>query len=117
MQNQTKLQKRTINYRQSFISPHPDSIVDDVQDPTTSHINLVQMNKGIIDRHKNWNILLLKVPLNLMYKLPHKLLNNLKLRTLGNKEILAKSQNSVWVSKNLFSSKNDKFTSVATLTK
>ena len=32
-----------------------DSIVDDVHDPRTSRINLVQMNTRIIDRHKNWN--------------------------------------------------------------
>ena len=30
-----------------------DSIADEAQDP-----NLVQMNTRIIDRHKNWNILL-----------------------------------------------------------
>ena len=34
-----------------------NSIVDDVQDPRTSGINLVQMNSRIIDRHKDWNIL------------------------------------------------------------
>ena len=33
-----------------------DSIVDDVQDPRTSRINLVQMNIRIIDRHRSWNI-------------------------------------------------------------
>ena len=37
-----------------------DSITDDVQDLRTSRINLVQMNIRIIDRHKNWNILLFK---------------------------------------------------------
>ena len=37
-----------------------DSIVDDLHDPRTSHINLVQMNTRIIDRHKNWNIFFLK---------------------------------------------------------
>ena len=37
-----------------------DSTVDDVQDPRASHINLVQMNTRIIDRYKNWNILLFK---------------------------------------------------------
>ena len=36
------------------------SITDDVQDLRTSRINLVQMNIRIIDRHKNWNILLFK---------------------------------------------------------
>ena len=33
-----------------------DSIVDDVQDPRTSRINLAQMNIRIIDCHRNWNI-------------------------------------------------------------
>ena len=37
-----------------------DSIVDGIQDPRTSHINSVQMNKRIIDHHKNCNILLIK---------------------------------------------------------
>ena len=37
-----------------------DSIVDDVYDPRTSRINSVQMDTRIIDRHKNWNILLFK---------------------------------------------------------
>ena len=37
-----------------------DSITDDVQDLRTSSINLVQMNIRIIDRHKNWNIVLFK---------------------------------------------------------
>ena len=37
-----------------------DSIVDDVQDPKTSRINLVQINTRMIYRYKNWNILLFK---------------------------------------------------------
>ena len=37
-----------------------DSIVDGIQDPRTSHINSVQMNKRIIDHQKNCNILLIK---------------------------------------------------------
>ena len=37
-----------------------DSIADDIQYLRTSRINLVQMNTRIIDRHKNWNILLFK---------------------------------------------------------
>ena len=37
-----------------------DSTVDDVQDLRTSRINLVHLNTRIIDRHKNWNILLFK---------------------------------------------------------
>ena len=36
------------------------SIADDVQDLRTSRVNLVQMNTRIIDRHKNWNILLFR---------------------------------------------------------
>ena len=36
-----------------------DRIVDDVQEPRTYHINLVQINTKVIDRHKNWFILLL----------------------------------------------------------
>ena len=34
-----------------------NTIVDDVQDPRASCINLVQMNTRIIDCHKNLNIL------------------------------------------------------------
>ena len=34
---------------------------------------------------------------NLVYELPHELPNNLRLRTLGNKEILGKFQ--IWVEK------------------
>ena len=34
-------------------------MVDDVQEPRTYHINLVQINTKVIDRHKNWFILLL----------------------------------------------------------
>ena len=32
-------------------------IVDDVQDPRTSRINLVQIKTRITNRQKNWNIL------------------------------------------------------------
>ena len=45
-----------------------DSIVDDIQDPRTSRINLVQMNTRIIDRHKNWNILLFKEAIKIKEK-------------------------------------------------
>ena len=41
-------------------SPFSDSIPVDVWDLRTSRINLVQMNTRIIDRRKNWNILLFK---------------------------------------------------------
>ena len=48
------------NIAKLTLSLFSDSIVDDVQDPNTSRINLVQMNTRIIDRHKNLNILLFK---------------------------------------------------------
>ena len=41
-------------------SPFSDSIPVDGWDLRTSRINLVQMNTRIIDRRKNWNILLFK---------------------------------------------------------
>ena len=41
-------------------SPFSDSIPVDVRDLRTSRINLAQMNTRIIDRRKNWNILLFK---------------------------------------------------------
>ena len=47
-----------------------DSIVDDLHDPRTSRINLVQMNTRIIDRHKNWNILLFKEAIKIKEKKP-----------------------------------------------
>ena len=47
-----------------------DSIVDDVQDPRTSRINLVQMNTRIIYRYKNWNILLFKKAIKIKEKKP-----------------------------------------------
>ena len=47
-----------------------DSIVDDVQDPRTSHINFVQINTRMIDRHKNWNILLFKETMKIKEKKP-----------------------------------------------
>ena len=47
-----------------------DSIVDDVQDPRTSRINLVQMNTRIIYRYKNWNILLFKEAIKIKEKKP-----------------------------------------------
>ena len=47
-----------------------DSIAEDVQDPRTSCINLVQMNTRIIDRHKNWNILLFKEAIKIKEKKP-----------------------------------------------
>ena len=45
-------------------------IVDDVQDPRTSRINLAQMNTRIIDCHKNWNILLFKEAIKIKEKKP-----------------------------------------------
>ena len=47
-----------------------DSIADDVRDPKMSRINLVQMNTRIIDRHKNWNILLFKEAIKIEEKKP-----------------------------------------------
>ena len=47
-----------------------DSVADDVQDPRMSHINLVQINTRIIDRHKNWNILLFKEAIKVKEKKP-----------------------------------------------
>ena len=47
-----------------------NSIVDDVQDPRTSRINLVQMNSRIIDRHKDWNILNFKEAIKIKEKKP-----------------------------------------------
>ena len=47
-----------------------DSIVDDVQDLRTSRINLVHLNTRIIDRHKNWNILLFKEAIKIKEKKP-----------------------------------------------
>ena len=37
-----------------------NNIIDDEFDLRSSRINLVQMNTRIIDRHKNWNVLLFK---------------------------------------------------------
>ena len=37
-----------------------NNVIDDEFDLRSSHINLVQMNTRIIDRHKNWNVLLFK---------------------------------------------------------
>ena len=45
-----------------------DSIADDVQDPRTSRINLVQMNTRITDHHKNWNTLLFKEAIKIKKK-------------------------------------------------
>ena len=45
-----------------------DSIVDGLQDPRTSHINLVQMNTKIIDYHENWNIFLFKEAIKIKVK-------------------------------------------------
>ena len=45
-----------------------DSLVNEVHDRRTSHINLVQMNKRIIDRLKNWNILLFKEAIKIKKK-------------------------------------------------
>ena len=45
-----------------------DSIVDDVQNPRTSYINLVQMNTRIINCHKNWNILPFKEAIKIKEK-------------------------------------------------
>ena len=45
-----------------------DSIVDGVQDPKTSRINLVQINTRIIDCHKNWNILPFKEAIKIKEK-------------------------------------------------
>ena len=47
-----------------------DSIVDDVQDLRTSRINLVHLNTRIIDRHKNWSILLFKEAIKIKEKKP-----------------------------------------------
>ena len=45
-----------------------DSLVNEVHDRRTSHINLVHMNKRIINRHKNWNILLFKEAIKIKKK-------------------------------------------------
>ena len=37
-----------------------DSTDDEIQDSITPRINLVQLNTGITDRHKNWNNLFVK---------------------------------------------------------
>ena len=37
-----------------------NNIIDDEFDLRSSHVNLVQMNTRIIDRHKNWKVLLFK---------------------------------------------------------
>ena len=47
-----------------------DSVVDDIQNLTASHINLVQMNTRIIDHHQNCNILLLKEVIKIKEKKP-----------------------------------------------
>ena len=47
-----------------------DSIGNDVQDPRTSGINLVQMKNRIIDCHKNWNVLLFKEVIKIKEKKP-----------------------------------------------
>ena len=47
-----------------------DSIVDNVLDLRTSCIDLVQMNPRIIDRHKNWSILLFKKAIKIEVKKP-----------------------------------------------
>ena len=46
------------------------SIAIDVLDPRTSRIKLEQMKTRIIDRHKNWNILLLKEAIKIKEKKP-----------------------------------------------
>ena len=46
------------------------SIAIDVLDPRTSRIKLEQMKTRIIDRHKNWNILLLKEAIKVKEKKP-----------------------------------------------
>ena len=48
------------NFTKLTPSLFSDTIVDDLQDLRTSHINLVEMSTRIIDRHKNWNIFLFK---------------------------------------------------------
>ena len=45
-------------------------IADDVQDPKTSLINLVQMNPRIINCHKNWNIFPYKKAIKIKEKKP-----------------------------------------------
>ena len=45
-----------------------DSIVDGIQEPRTFYINSVQMNKRIIDDHKNWNILFIKEAIKIKEK-------------------------------------------------
>ena len=52
------------------LTPSLFSDSDDVHDPRTSHINLVQMNTRIIDRHKNWNILLFTGAIKIKEKKP-----------------------------------------------
>ena len=47
-----------------------DSIVDDVEDPRPSPINLVQMNTRIIYLYKNWSILLFKEAIKIKEKKP-----------------------------------------------
>ena len=47
-----------------------DSIVGDIQNLRTSHINLVQMNTRMIDHHQNYNILLLKEVIKIKEKKP-----------------------------------------------
>ena len=37
-----------------------NNIINDEFDLRSSHVNLVQMNTQIIDRHRNWNVLLFK---------------------------------------------------------
>ena len=37
-----------------------NNIIDDEFDLRSCHVNLVQMNTRIIDRHKNWNVFLFK---------------------------------------------------------
>ena len=47
-----------------------DSTVDDIQDPRTSRIKLVQMKTRIIDRHKNWYIFLFEEAIKIKEKKP-----------------------------------------------
>ena len=42
-----------------------NNIIDDEFDLRSSRINLVQMNTRIIDRRKNWNVLLFKEAINI----------------------------------------------------
>ena len=45
-----------------------DSTDDEIQDSITPRINLVQLNTGITDRHKNWNNLFVKEAIKIKEK-------------------------------------------------